>query len=149
MLENDNSIQWIERKHTYKSKVTPLAMRRSTAKLDRLLTADMRDASREIDRAYDDRKKGYGYCPLGVRMVRFDPPARGSVTDEMIDISRKRITKLTIWERECPGFLKATVYSLNQLPHTIVSYANELNKTAKEIECWYVEGLRVYVKLHL
>jgi hypothetical protein len=146
---NENEVEWQFTEATKGSERTirSISMRRSRARLDSMLTPSMRDASRDIDRAYEDRAKGLGYALLGSKGINLEGTGGVSMTEEIIEEIVKRITKLTQWEKACPNLLKNTVIALNQTEHTATTYASQTNKTTMEVTLWYREGLRVYCKL--
>lgn len=156
---DENGIEWVEINLSHTRKAKGIAMRKSRAKLDSMLTPVMRDASKEISRAYEELESGFGVILNG-----FLPPAftrirgtgRTEIDMDKVDSIRERIKALKNWENLCTPMLRDTVYSLNQTEHTAGTYAEFLNlytdskKTkpdTRQVTMWYVEGLRVYCKL--
>jgi len=144
---NENEIEWqfTEAQKGKDRVVRSVSMRRSRARLDSMLTPTMRDASREIDKAYEDRAKGLGYALLGASGAQGGGGL--SLTEEMIEEICRRIARLSHWERQCSRLLRNAVYALNQTEHTATTYAKLTNQTTMEVTLWYREGLRVYCKL--
>lgn len=146
---NENEIEWqfTEARKGSERTIRSISMRRSRARLDSMLTPSMRDASRDIDKAYEDRAKGLGYALLGSKGANLAGYGGVSMTEEIIEEIIKRIERLTKWEDNCPTMLKNAVYALNQTEHTATTYASLTNQTTMEVTLWYREGLRVYCKL--
>lgn len=144
---NGNEIEWQITEATKGSKRTVQihGYRRSRARLLRELSDSMVDASREIDRAYEERETKNN---LGAKTADLIG-ARGGISmfEEIMEAMNTRIDNLIKWENSCPKFLRDTVYALNQFGHTSTSYSDLTGKTTLEITLWYKEGLRMYVKL--
>lgn len=149
-IEGDNGIEWQERALGCGRRTKIIAMRRSRARIDSLLSPEMRDASREIDRAYEELESGWGFILTGFlppSFTRIRGGGNSEIDMEVIDSIKSRIDKLKKWENNCTPFLRDTVYSINQLHYTAKTYSEFKGITVGEVMMWYKEGLRVYVKL--
>lgn len=147
---NENQIEWQITEATKGSerKIQIHGYRKSRARINRELSPSMLDASREIDRAYEDRSRGMGYAILGSKSVNLLSSGGGQdIREELIDAMRERINKLVRWEKACTPYLRDTVYALNQHQFTARTYADHTSKTTLEVMLWYKEGLRVYAKM--
>lgn len=144
---NDNDIEWqiTEVSKGSKRTVKIHGYRVSRARLEQELSSSMLDASKEIDRAYEDRERKNH---LGTKTVNLTGMGGGrDRTEEILEAMNNRIDRLIQWEKACTPILRHAVYALNQHGHSAKSYAEFKGVTPLEAILWYKEGLRVYCKL--
>lgn len=146
---HENGIDWqiTETSKGSKRSITIHGYRRSQARLRASLSQSMLDASREIDRAYEDRFTADDGMFLGAKTTNLLASGGGAFRgDEAIGDKIERARKLKAWENACPKNLRDLVYNINQQDQTITMMASRTGKTNLEVQLWYKEGLRIYCK---
>ena len=152
-LNMQHDIEWqiTEINKGSKRTIRTVGIRKSRVRILNNLSPTQKQASLDIDRAFEDQAKGYGYALLGIKSPAYNSVSHGKPDEGSIDRARKRIGRLHEWQMQCAkdGNEKYidTIEAIQQTSQTANDYAELTGFATSTIMSWYKKGLDEYVKL--
>lgn len=147
--ENENKIEWVEveLKRGTQRRIRARCLRVSQKILNDSLNNVQKDAAREIERAYNNISRGWGYALLGIQRQDLLRTRGGQFNEDLIDNIRDNIGRLHAWEFECKPDWRNAVKAIHEHHLTARTYGERIEKSPTTILDWYRRGLDEYCKL--